>query len=210
MYNPLFFMITINPQPLPKALVIWIHGLGANQNDFVNFINELNLEEFMFILPNAPLRKITMNQGFEMRGWYDIESLNFTNQDNEGLQKSKRYIESIVKSKYDKLNKTKLFIGGFSQGAALAYYVGLTSKLNFTKIVSLSGYCPEMDISINKLNLKIQAIHGINDNVININLAKDSYEKLKINKNFILKEYKMGHEVIKEEIFDVREFLLRD
>ncbi|MBT3826838.1 MAG: carboxylesterase, partial [Nitrosomonadales bacterium] len=98
----------------------------------------------------------------------------------------------------------------FSQGAALAYYVGLTSKLNFTKIVSLSGYCPEMDISINKLNLKIQAIHGINDNVININLAKDSYEKLKINKNFILKEYKMGHEVIKEEIFDVREFLLRD
>ena len=51
---------------------------------------------------------------------------------------------------------------------------------------------------------------GLDDNVININLAKASYEKLKIIKNFVLKEYKMGHEVINEEIFDVRNFLLRD
>jgi len=83
-------------------------------------------------------------------------------------------------------------------------------QLNFTKIVSLSGYCPKIEISDNKLDIKIQAIHGVSDNVININLAKASYEKFKINGNFILKEYKMGHEVINEEIFDVREFLLRD
>jgi len=203
-------MITINPQSSPKAIVIWLHGLGADQNDFVNFINELNLKEFMFILPNAPYRKITMNQGFEMRGWYDIESLNFDTQDDEGLQTSKHFIESTIQSKDNILNQTQLFIGGFSQGAALAQYIGLTSKLNFTKIVSLSGYCPNIDISDDKLNLKIQAIHGVNDNVININLARASYKKFKINKNFILKEYKMGHEVINEEIFDVREFLLRD
>ena len=57
---------------------------------------------------------------------------------------------------------------------------------------------------------KILAIHGTHDEIININLAKQSYEKYKINKNFILKEYKMGHEVIEEEILDVRDFLLRD
>ncbi len=36
------------------------------------------------------------------------------------------------------------------------------------------------------------------DEIININLAKQSYEKYKINENFILKEYKMSHEVIEE------------
>ena len=203
-------MLTINSQPSPKAIVIWLHGLGADQNDFVDFINQLNLKEFMFILPNAPYRKITMNQGIEMRGWYDIESLNFEMQDETGLQTSMRYIESIIETQLEIRNTKKLFIGGFSQGAALAQYIGFTSKLNFTKVVSLSGYCPKMEISNAKSNLKIQAIHGFNDNVININLAKASYQKFKINKNFILKEYKMGHEVIDEEIFDVREFLLRD
>ena len=202
-------MLTINSQPSPKAIVIWLHGLGADQNDFVDFINQLNLKEFMFILPNAPYRKITMNQGIEMRGWYDIESLNLEMQDEAGLQKSMRYIESIIETQLETFNTKKLFIGGFSQGAALAQYIGFTSKLNFTKVVSLSGYCPKIEISNAKSNLKIQAIHGFNDNVININLAKASYQKFKINKNFILKEYKMGHEVIDEEIFDVREFLLR-
>jgi predicted esterase len=122
------------------------------------------------------------------------------------------FIESILEKQLKISNKNKLFIGGFSQGGALAQYIGLTSKFNFTKIVSLSGYCPDIKIKLSdeKSNLKIQAIHGVDDNVININLAKTSYEKLKIIKNFVLKEYKMGHEVINEEIFDVRDFLLRD
>ena len=203
-------MLTINPQPSPKAIVLWLHGLGADQNDFVDFINLLNLKQFTFILPNAPYRKITMNQGIKMRGWYDIESINLEKQDEVGLKKSMVFIESILKKQFKIPNKNKLFIGGFSQGGALAQYIGLTSKFNFTKIISLSAYCPDLQLSDEKSNLKIQAIHGLNDNVININLAKASYEKLKIIENFVLKEYKMGHEVINEEIFDVRDFLLRD
>jgi phospholipase/carboxylesterase len=151
-----------------------------------------------------------LNQGVEMRGWYDIESLNFEKQDEVGLQKSMVIIESILEKQIKISNKNKFFIGGFSHGAVLAQYIGLTSKFNFTKIISLSGYCPDIKVSKEKSNLKIQAIHGVDDNVININLAKASYEKLKIIKNFVLKEYKMGHEVINEEIFDVRNFLLRD
>lgn len=203
-------MIIINQQNSPKALVVWLHGLGADQNDFVHFIKRLNLNEFTFILPNAPFRKITMNQGYEMRGWYDIYSLDFKTQDDAGLNESKYIIESIIQSKYKSLNKPKLYIGGFSQGAALAQYTGLSSKFEFTKIVSLSGYLPKLAIPGNKSYKKILAIHGTHDDIININLAKQSYEKYKINENFILKEYKMGHEVIEEEIFDVHEFLLRD
>jgi predicted esterase len=55
------------------------------------------------------------------------------------------FIESILENQLKISNKNKLFIGGFSQGAVLAQYIGLTSKFNFTKIVSLSGYCPEIN-----------------------------------------------------------------
>ena len=78
-------MITINPQKNPKAIIIWLHGLGADANDFVPFINDLNLKDFEFILPNAPFRSITINQGMRMRGWYDIKSFTFEYQDNKGL-----------------------------------------------------------------------------------------------------------------------------
>ena len=92
-------MITINSQKNPKALVVWLHGLGADENDFVPFIKNLKLNDIEFILPNAPLRPITMNQGIEMRGWFDIESLAFEHQDNQGLKKSKIYIEEIIKKR---------------------------------------------------------------------------------------------------------------
>ena len=57
------------------------------------------------------------------------------------------FIESILEKQHKISDKNKLFIGGFSQGAALAQYIGLTSKFNFTKIVSLSGYCPDIQLS---------------------------------------------------------------
>ena len=100
-------MIIINQQDSPKALVVWLHGLGADQNDFVHFIKRLSLNEFTFILPNAPFRKITMNQGYEMRSWYDIHSLDFKTQDEDGLNESKCIIESIIQSNYKILNKPK-------------------------------------------------------------------------------------------------------
>ncbi len=46
-------MITINSQKNPSTIVIWLHGLGADENDFVPFIKSLGLEP-PFILPNAP------------------------------------------------------------------------------------------------------------------------------------------------------------
>ena len=82
-------MLTINKQKNPKALVIWLHGLGADSSDFKGIVGMLNLPDIEFMLPNAPLRPITMNEGLSMRGWYDIKgthkSLDFNYQDDDGL-----------------------------------------------------------------------------------------------------------------------------
>ena len=107
-------MITINPQKNPKALVVWLHGLGADENDFVPFVKSLALDNIEFILPNAPLRPITMNQGLSMRGWYDIKgthnSLNFSYQDESGLIKSKDLIEVIIKKDAAKQEMFRKFL----------------------------------------------------------------------------------------------------
>jgi len=208
-------MITINSQKNPKALVVWLHGLGADENDFVPFIKSLELDNTEFILPNAPLRPITMNQGLSMRGWYDIKgthkSLNFSYQDQSGLIKSKDLIEAIIKKRCSQTRGIpKVFIGGFSQGAALSLFTGLSSEQAISGIISLSGYLPK---NINQLGPKetpIIAIHGEGDDIIGIDIAKKSYKEIQESKDFFFKSYNMAHEVIYEEIADVKNFLIKN
>ena len=61
--------------PNPTATVIVLHGLGADGNDFVPFVQELDLAgvgDVRFVFPHAPTRPVTINGGYVMRAWYDI------------------------------------------------------------------------------------------------------------------------------------------
>ena len=67
--------IEIQSAPNPTAAVIWMHGLGADGNDFVPIVNELDLSGapgIRFVFPHAPLRPVTINNGYVMRAWYDV------------------------------------------------------------------------------------------------------------------------------------------
>ena len=133
-------MLVINRQKNPKALVIWLHGLGADSSDFKDIVGRLNLLDIEFILPNAPIRAITMNQGLSMRGWYDIKgthkSIDFNYQDDAGLISSMRRIEEIITERMKELDgATKIIIIGFSQGAALAMFIGQSSRIKFDGII---------------------------------------------------------------------------
>jgi len=202
-------MITLNKQKSPKSLVIWLHGLGADCNDFTHFIEKLDRSECEFILPNAPSIPITLNKGMMMRGWYDIHALNFEFQDNIGLEASKIMIEKIINKRVSQLsNFPKIIIAGFSQGAALSIYIGLTSKINIDGVISLSGYQPKIsNDSFIKNNPRMLAMHGRHDDIININIAKLSYQKNSL-ENFTLKVLDIGHEVIDKQILDIQQFLL--
>jgi len=206
-------MLVINKQENPKALVIWLHGLGADSSDFKDIVGKLNLLDIEFILPNAPFRPITVNQGLSMRGWYDIKgthkSIDFNYQDDPGLISSMRRIEEIIAERMKELDKsTKIIIVGFSQGAALALFIGLSSEIKFSGIISLSGYQPITTISdVTKKNTPILAMHGMHDDIIGIDIAKLSF-KDNSPEYFNFKTYEMGHEVIDSQLLDIQQFLL--
>jgi phospholipase/carboxylesterase len=206
-------MLVINRQENPKALVIWLHGLGADSSDFKDIVGKLNLLDIEFILPNAPFRPITVNQGLSMRGWYDIKgthkSIDFNYQDDPGLISSMRRIEEIIAERMKELDRfTKIIIVGFSQGAALALFIGLSSEIKFSGIISLSGYQPITTISdVTKKNTPILAMHGMHDDIIGIDIAKLSF-KDNSPEYFNFKTYEMGHEVIDSQLLDIQQFLL--
>ena len=70
--------VIVEPAQPANAVVIWLHGLGADGHDFVPIIPELTLPagaQVRFIFPHAPVRPVTLNGGMRMRAWYDIKSL---------------------------------------------------------------------------------------------------------------------------------------
>ena len=75
-----------------NASIIWLHGLGADGNDFVPVVPQLNLPAdyaIRFVFPTAPSIPVTINNGFVMPAWYDILRLdNVRSIDEAGLRAS--------------------------------------------------------------------------------------------------------------------------
>ncbi len=70
--------VVLAPATQASASVIWLHGLGADGNDFVPIVPELKLPRspgVRFVFPHARVRPVTLNMGMRMRAWYDINPL---------------------------------------------------------------------------------------------------------------------------------------
>ncbi len=69
--------VELETAPNPRHAVIWLHGLGADGNDFEPIVPELvdrAWPPLRFVFPHAPVRGVTINGGMRMRAWYDILS----------------------------------------------------------------------------------------------------------------------------------------
>ena len=92
--------IEIETAPNPSAAVIWLHGLGADGNDFVPIIPELRLAGcpgIRFIFPSAPSMPVTVNGGYVMPAWYDIIGRNpMDPEDANGIKQSATAITKLT------------------------------------------------------------------------------------------------------------------
>src|SRR5215468_1430798 len=79
--------VEIAPRGSPELAVIWLHGLGADGHDFEPIVPELKLRRAVrFVFPHAPIRPVTINNGLEMRAWYDIVGFDAAKEDGDGIR----------------------------------------------------------------------------------------------------------------------------
>lgn len=177
-------------QKKAEGCVLFIHGLGDSCLGWADFVTRIvkKYPNLMGVLPNAPNQPTTLNNGYKMRSWHDIEDLqNIDQEDFKGLDESREIIEGIL----DRIVKSgipsnKIILAGFSQGAALAAFAGLQSKKTLAGIVCMSGYLTHKDSDefiqcIDEANKKtpVLILHGTDDNVVNPKCAKRLYQTIK-------------------------------
>lgn len=208
--------IEISLTATPTASVIWMHGLGADGHDFAPVVNMLNLAHVRFILPHAAYKKVTANNGYEMRAWYDIFSFTpGSREDDSGIHESQTYIESLIQREIDRgIPAKRIVIAGFSQGGAIALHTALRYKQALAGVMALSTYLPLKTTLVKEKSPENQSIpifmaHGTFDNIISLNTCRHSYEVLQSQHYKIdWHEYPMAHSVNEEEIADIKDFLV--
>ncbi len=82
-----------------SASVIWLHGLGADGHDFEPIVPELRLPASLplrFVFPHAPLRPVTLNNGYVMRAWFDIVKIGLNQpRDRAGIMAMSTYLPLV-------------------------------------------------------------------------------------------------------------------
>jgi len=211
--------IEIETKPKPSHTVIWLHGLGADGNDFVPVVKELKLPPLgiRFVFPHAPMRPVTINGGFVMRAWYDIayQELAFK-EDERGLRESQKLIEElIVRENTRSIPSSRIVLAGFSQGGVLALQTGLRQSKLLAGLMALSSYLPmspmiEVERNAASNSVPIFMGHGITDNIVPLALGRMSRDTLiKLGYEVEWHQYTMPHSVCPEELADIGVWLKR-
>jgi phospholipase/carboxylesterase len=198
----------------PEAAVIWMHGLGADGNDFVPIVRELDLTDcpaIRFVFPHAETMPVTINNGYVMRAWYDILGMDLVRREDEvGLRKSQQQIEQLIAREIERgIPAERIILAGFSQGCAMTLQTGLRYPHKLAGMLCLSGYLPLADKlsaerSQSNRSTPIFMAHGRVDPVVQIARAETSRDFLtSLGYAVEWKDYSMPHSVCEEEIDDI-------
>ena len=204
----------------PTASVVWLHGVGADGHQFKPLVGQLMRPAsppLRFIFPHAPMRRITLCNGEQMRGWYDLRNVNRqAEQDEEAIRASQAAVAAFLQRERERgIPSERIVLGGFSQGAAMSLFTGPRFPEKLAGIIALSGYrliassFPAERQACNQ-ETPIFLGHGTSDPVISLaegELARDMLRAAGYTVDW--HTYPIGHEVSAEEVGAMATFLAR-
>lgn len=200
----------------PQYSIIWLHGLGADGQDFVPIVDDLKLPVAVrYIFPHAPRRPVTINGGFVMRAWYDITNDNIDSQQDEaGICASQTDVEALIAKEVERgIDPDHIFLAGFSQGGAIALFTALHQEKPLAGVLALSAYLPlahtaQTESTPNSRQTPVFMAHGTRDPIVPHVLGLASRDALKsLGYQVEWHEYAMQHTVVDQELRDIEAWL---
>ncbi|AMC34116.1 alpha/beta hydrolase [Janthinobacterium sp. B9-8] len=209
--------VEIETADQPNASVIWLHGLGADGNDFAGIVPDLQLPAQLavrFVFPHAPNMPISCNNGYVMRAWYDILHFDQISRqaDVAGVKASVDMIRTLIARENQRgVPSNRIILAGFSQGGAIAYTAGTLHPEKLAGIVALSTYLPAPELiqaGLSNQDTPIFAAHGSADPVVGLSLGEAAKDKLsELGFTISWQTWPMQHSVCMPEIQAIGQFI---
>lgn len=211
-------IIEISPaeSSMHSASCIFMHGLGDTANGFAGVCHSLAIEmpHIRFVCPTAPTSPVTMNRGMHMPSWYDIVGLeNRAAEACDGIGESAQIVTGLLEREVRVVGHHRCILAGFSQGGAMALYVGLQVSQRLAGILAMSAYLPtpaSVRVTAEALETPVLQCHGEADAMVKMSAARATEEFLVshgVHKRIFHSYADLAHSVSDEEIQDVRDWL---
>jgi phospholipase/carboxylesterase len=212
--------VEIETAPSPDTAVIFLHGLGDDGHGWSDMVPALRLPTTLrarFLYPHAPEMAVTINGGYVMPAWYDLYDADFqARADLAGVRMSQSHLAHLMgRERQRGIAASRIVVGGFSQGGAVALYTALRHAERLAGIVALSTYLidpqslAEEAAPANK-RTPIFMGHGTEDEVVRFEWGKAS-STLLADAGWPVEwhSYRMPHSAVLEEIEDLGRFIVR-
>ena len=197
----------INPDKKYPALFI-MHGIGSNEQNMLSLVNGLEEQFYIFSIRGH----LSQPPGF---AYFTIQGYGKPHREvfDEGVSKLTSFIDYACEQ-YP-LDKSHLYLLGFSQGAILAMTLGLTLGSKIKGIVALSGYIPAFVKEEYKVKpvdeVSVFISHGEMDQVLPFEwgIANEEYFR-GLGAKVTFQTYREGHTVSLRNLQDFTNWLLID
>lgn len=190
-----------------QGCVVTLHGRGTTGADLMPLADEIGLPGLRWIFPDAPF---PFPDDFGGRMWYASPP-----QSQSGILESRRLLFDLLDQLITRegISSDRIALMGFSQGAVMSLDVGLRYPKKLAAIIALSGYLASPETLASEKSptaneTPILLVHGTMDEVVPVDGSRKA-SALLLKEGFQprLQEYPMGHQVIREEIGLIRDFL---
>jgi phospholipase/carboxylesterase len=156
----------------PEGVLLLLHGRGADEHDLFPFLDLLDPERRLLgITPGGPL---SLPPGG--RHWYVVPRVGFPDPDTFAAS------YELLQSELD-IPWERTIVGGFSQGAVMAYALGLgEGRPSPAGIVAMSGFVPTVpgiwEPDLDRPGLPVWIAHGRRDPVIGVDFGRRAAQTL--------------------------------
>ena len=185
-------------------MVILMHGRGADMHDLADLAPLLDVPPgCRFVFPNAA-RPWEAAPGMTF-GWTWFDGWP---PESASVAASRELLLTFIDEIKTRYPTTKLIVAGFSQGAMMSLEVGL--RTGAAAIIAMSGGLYERHLPETLTRVPVFIGHGGVDDVVPTSYGRRARLVLE-EKGFDVDyhEYPMGHQIVMEELEDVRAFIAR-
>jgi phospholipase/carboxylesterase len=193
----------------PAGALILFHGRGADEYDLYPLLDLLDPERRLLgVTPRGPF-------SFPPGGahWYKLQEVGFP--DRETFLATYDEVGAWLDGFLDEhgISPERTVLGGFSQGAVMAYSFGLgAGRPRPAALIALSGFMPtvegfELDLS----DIPPVAIgHGTYDPIISVEFGRQAREVLEqADASVLYREYPLPHAIDPSFLAELRAWLAR-
>jgi phospholipase/carboxylesterase len=192
----------------PEGLLVLFHGRGVDEHDLFPLLDVLDPQRRVLgLTPRGPL---SLPPGGAH--WYAVEEIGYPDPATflPTYQAASEWLASVAEE--TGIGPERTVLGGFSQGAVMAYALGLgRGRPRPAALVALSGFVPtvpgfELDLEPPLPSVAIG--HGTLDPVISVEWGRRAREQLKAaGADVLYREYPLPHAVDPSYLMELRPWL---